>query len=210
MAIELWIIYLLLVTVATATPGPAVLFIITHSILHGWNKAVYAAFGNILGLFCLGIVAITGLGTVLNTSVTFFNILKYVGSAYLVYLGLKLIFQKNYGFSPFKDQVISNDISSKKLFFQAFTVAISNPKAILFLTALFPQFISIEKTLVPQFLILITILMSFSFSFLMFYALLAQRIKNWLNKSERIKNFNRISGLIFIGFGFLLATSSHK
>lgn len=210
MAIETWIIYLLLVTAATATPGPAVLFIITHSTLHGWNKAAYAAFGNIIGLFCLGIVAITGLGTVLNTSVTFFNVLKYAGSVYLVYLGLKLIFQKNHSFSPIEDQVISNDISSKKLFFQAFTVAISNPKAIIFLTALFPQFISIEKTLIPQFLILIATLMSFSFFFLMFYALLARRIKTWLNKSERIKHFNRASGSIFIGFGLLLATSSNR
>ena len=210
MTIESWIIYLVLVTAATATPGPAVLFIITHSTLHGWNKAAYAAFGNITGLFCLGIIAITGLGTVLNTSMTFFNILKYAGSAYLVYLGLKLIFQKNNNFSPTKDQIISTDISSKKLFLHAFTIAISNPKAIIFLTALLPQFISIEETLIPQFLVLIATLMSFSFFFLMFYALLAQRIKTWLNKSERIKNFNRASGSIFIGFGLLLATSSNK
>jgi homoserine/homoserine lactone efflux protein len=210
MSIESWIIYLALVTAATATPGPAVLFIITNSLLHGWKKATYAALGNIIGLFCLGIIAITGLGTILNTSVAFFNILKYAGSAYLVYLGLKLIFQKNYSLAPIKDQVISTDRSSQKLFFQAFVVAISNPKAIVFLTALFPQFISVEETLIPQFSILIATLMSFSFFFLMSYALLAQRNKSWLNKFESTKNFNRASGLIFIGFGLLLATSSNK
>jgi homoserine/homoserine lactone efflux protein len=210
MSIESWIIYLALVTAATATPGPAVLFIITNSLLHGWKKATYAALGNIIGLFCLGIIAITGLGTILNTSVAFFNILKYAGSAYLVYLGLKLIFQKNYSLAPIKDQVISTDRSSQKLFFQAFVVAISNPKAIVFLTALFPQFISVEETLIPQFSILIATLMSFSFFFLMSYALLAQRNKSWLNKFESTKNFNRASGSIFIGFGLLLATSSNK
>ena len=210
MPTESWVIYLALVTAATATPGPAVLFIISISALHGWNKAAYAALGNIIGLFSLGIIAITGLGTILNTSVAFFNILKYAGSVYLVYLGLKLIFQKNNSFSPIKNQVIPDNISSQKLFLQAFTVAISNPKAIVFLTALFPQFINIEGTLIPQFSLLIVTLMSFSFFFLMSYALLAQRIKSWLNRSERIKNFNRASGSIFIGFGLLLATSSNR
>lgn len=210
MTIESWIIYLALVTAATATPGPAVLFIVTNSTLYGWKKAIYAALGNIIGLLFLGIIAITGLGTILNTSVTFFNILKYAGAAYLVYLGLKLIFQKHSSFSSIKENIDSTDITSKKIFSQALAVAISNPKAIVFLTALFPQFINIDEALIPQFLLLITTLMSFSFFFLMSYALLAQRIKNWLNKSERIKNFNMASGSIFIGFGLLLAASSNK
>lgn len=210
MTIESWIIYLALVTAATATPGPAVLFIVTNSTLYGWKKAIYAALGNIIGLLFLGIIAITGLGTILNTSVTFFNILKYAGAAYLVYLGLKLISQKHSSFSSIKENIDSTDITSKKIFSQALAVAISNPKAIVFLTALFPQFINIDEALIPQFLLLITTLMSFSFFFLMSYALLAQRIKNWLNKSERIKNFNMASGSIFIGFGLLLAASSNK
>ncbi len=210
MSIESWIIYLALVTAATATPGPAVLFIMTHSTLHGWNRAVYAALGNIIGLFCLGVIAITGLGTILNSSIIFFNIFKYAGAVYLVYLGLKLICQKEFDFSLADDPAGSADISPQKLFFQAFAVAVSNPKAIVFLTALFPQFINLEEALVSQFFVLIAALMFFSFFFLMFYALLAQRIKNWLNKPERLKNFNRTSGSIFIGFGLLLATSSSK
>ena len=210
MTIESWMIYLALVIVATATPGPAVLFIITNSTLHGWKKAIYAALGNIIGLFCLGIIAITGLGTILNTSVTMFNIIKYAGAAYLIYLGLKLIFQKNATFSTIKDQLNLTDLSSQKLFFQALGVAISNPKAIVFLTALFPQFINIEEALIPQFSTLIVILMFFSFFFLMSYALLADRMKRWLSKPKKMRYFNRAGGAIFIGFGCLLATSSNK
>lgn len=210
MTIESWMIYLALVIAATATPGPAVLFIITNSTLHGWEKAIYAAIGNIIGLFFLGIIAITGLGSILNTSVTIFNIIKYAGAAYLIYLGLKLIFRKNTAFSTIKDQFNLADLSSQKLFFQALGVAISNPKAIVFLTALFPQFINIEEALIPQFSTLIVILMFFSFFFLMFYALLADRMKHWLIKSEKMRYFNRASGAIFIGFGCLLATSSNK
>ena len=202
--------YLTLVIVATATPGPAVLFIMTNSTLHGWRKAAFAALGNIFGLFCLGIIAVTGLGTILNTSEIIFNIIKYAGAAYLIYLGLKLIFQKSFDFNTMKNQLISTDVSSQKIFFQAFGVAMSNPKAIVFLTALFPQFLDINEALIPQFSMLIATLMIFSFSFLMFYALLAHNVKTWLFKPNRIKAVNRTSGSIFIGFGVLLATSSNK
>jgi threonine/homoserine/homoserine lactone efflux protein len=105
---------------------------------------------------------------------------------------------------------MTKTISSKKIFLQAFGVAVSNPKAIVFLTALFPQFINIENALIPQFSILIGILMFFSFSFLMLYALLTHRAKTWLSKPSRMKIMNRTSGSIFIGFGILLATSSNK
>ena len=113
MTIQSWLMYLTLVFVATATPGPAVLFIMTNSTMHGWRKASFAALGNIIGLFCLGIIAVTGLGTILKTSEIIFNIIKYAGAAYLVYLGLKLIFQKNLDFTVMKEKVISNDISSQ-------------------------------------------------------------------------------------------------
>ena len=210
MTIQSWLMYLTLVIVATATPGPAVLFIMTNSTLHGWRKASFAALGNIFGLFCLGIIAVTGLGTILKTSENIFNIIKYAGAAYLVYLGLKLIFQKNFDFTAVKSHLISRDVSSLKIFFKALGVALSNPKAIIFLTALFPQFVNINKALIPQFSMLIITLMVFSFFFLMFYALLAHQVNAWLNKPNRITAFNRSSGTIFIGFGVLLATSSNR
>lgn len=210
MEIESWMIYLTLVLAATATPGPAVLFIVTHSTLHGWRKAIYAALGNIVGLFCLGILAITGLGAILSTSVPLFNLVKCAGAAYLIYLGLKMICKKNSTFQTIQDESQSTDLSSQKIFFQAVGVALSNPKAIVFLTALFPQFINIEDALIQQFSMLIVVLMFFSFIFLMGYALLAYRMKCWLDKPKRMKYFNRFSGTLFIGFGCLLATASGK
>ena len=210
MTIQSWLMYLVLVVVATSTPGPAVLFIMTNSTLHGWRKAVFAALGNIVGLFCLGIIAVTGLGSILKASEILFNIIKYAGAAYLIYLGLKVIFQKSSDFSTMKNQLISKDVSSQKIFFQALGIALSNPKAIIFLTALFPQFVNINEALIPQFSMLIATLMVFSFSFLMFYALLAHRVKTLLIKPNRIKVFNRTSGSIFVGLGVLLAVSSNE
>ena len=209
MTIQSWLMYLALVFVATSTPGPAVLFIMTNATLHGWRKAVFAALGNIAGLLCLGIIAVTGLGAVLNTSEIIFNIIKYMGAAYLICLGIKLLVQKNTDLLTVNNQLIAKNISSNKLFLQALGVALSNPKAIVFLTALFPQFINTNQPLLPQFSMLIVTLMLFSFSFLMFYALLAHKAKVWLSKPNRIKAFNRTSGSIFVGIGIFLATSSN-
>ena len=210
MTVQSWVLYLTLVLAATATPGPAVLFIMTNSTLYGWRKASFAAFGNIVGLFCLGIIAVTGLGAILKTSVLLYDLVKFAGAAYLVYLGLKMIFQKNLDVAVVNDRMRSNEISAQKLFFRALGVALSNPKAILFLTALFPQFIHTDQTIIPQFSTLIGLLMFFSCFFLMFYSLIAHKAKTWLSRPGRIRIFNRTSGTVFIGFGLLLATSSNK
>ncbi|MFC1813856.1 LysE family translocator [Thermodesulfobacteriota bacterium] len=210
MTIQSWLMYLVLVLVATSTPGPAVLFIMTQSTLHGWRKAVFSALGNITGLFCMGILTVTGLGAILNTSELIFNIVKYLGAAYLIYLGVRLFFQKGPDFQSAQNHRIAANVPSVKIFFQAFGVAVSNPKAIVFLTALFPQFLNINAPLIPQFFILIFTLMTLSFSFLMFYALLAHKAKIWFAKSNRARMVSRTSGAIFVGFGVLLATSSNK
>ena len=210
MTIQLWILYLSFVLVATATPGPAVLFITTNSMLHGWQKTVFAAFGNIVGLFVLGIIAITGLGAILKTSVVIYSVVKYLGAAYLVFMGFRMFFQGKTEFKESNPITKAATISSQKLFFQAFGVAVSNPKAIVFLTALFPQFIEVGTPLIPQFSVLILTLMAFSFSFLLFYSVLAHQAKGWLSKPGRQEAVNRTSGTIFIGFGILLATSTNK
>lgn len=206
--------YLTLVLAATSAPGPAVLFIVTNSATHGWKKSTFAALGNIFGLFCLGLMSIAGLGTILKTSEVFFNFVKYMGAAYLIFMGIKLFFQKPANSVDIRDRSVPHKGSGKgsgqHLLFHAFGVAISNPKAIIFLTALFPQFMNVNKALIPQFAALIAVLMVFSFLFLMGYALLAHKATTWLTNRTRIKRFNQASGSVFIGFGLLLATSSQK
>ena len=210
MTTQHWLIYLTLVLAATSTPGPAVLFIITKSTLYGWRKAVFAALGNILGLFCLGIVTVAGLGAILETSEIMFRAIKYAGAAYLIYLGVRMWLQKGPDFGAANGGAVPNGASSSGILFQAFGVAISNPKAIVFLTALFPQFLDTERALWPQFSMLIATLMFFSFSFLMSYALLAHQAKTWFLNPSRARAVGRTSGSIFIGLGLLLVVSSRR
>ena len=203
-------VYIALVIAACSTPGPAVLYTVTTAINYGWEKALFAASGNIFGLLCLGTVAITGLVTLLDLSVLLYNVVKYVGAAYLVFMGIRLLRNKHVAALWSEAPSVPADICSRKVFFQAMAVAMSNPKAVVFLTALLPQFVDVERALFSQFIQLISVLMFFSFVFLMGYALLIHRLKGWLMKPESGTLFNRISGSIFIGFGLLLAASSKE
>ncbi len=182
----------------------------TNSTLYGWRKATFSALGNITGLFCMGILTVAGLGAILNASEIIFNVVKYFGAAYLIYLGIKLFFQKGPDFQSAQSHLIAANVPSIKIFFQAFGVAVSNPKAIVFLTALFLQFLNINEPLIPQFVILISTLMTLSFTFLMLYALMADKAKAWLAQSSRVRFVSHTSGAIFMGFGVLLAISSNK
>jgi len=205
-----WFIYLTLAILAALTPGPAILLITTNATLYGWKKSVFAALGNIFGLFCMGIVTVAGLGVILESSILVFNVVRYLGAAYLIYLGVQLFLQKNGRVEANNSKAQQNNISRRKLFFQAFGVAVSNPKAIVFLTALFPQFVNVQEPLAIQFVILITTLMVVSFSFLMFYAFLTDRVRGWLNMSGRDSIVRRASGLFFISIGILLGASSQR
>ncbi len=209
MTIQSWLIYVSLVVVATSTPGPAVLFIMTNSAMYGWKRSLFAALGNISGLLILGALAVIGLGAVLKTSVLLFEILKYIGAGYLIYLGLKMILSKNGSgeLGYLGDRKTCTDRSPRTVYFHALGIALSNPKAIIFLTALFPQFIQEKSPLLPQFTTLMSTLMIFSFGFLMLYAFLAHSARRWLLKPGRINILNRTSGSIFVGFGCLLASS---
>ncbi len=218
MTTQSWLIYLVFVFAATLSPGPAVLFIVTSTTLHGIRKSLFAAFGNIAGLFVIGVLTMSGLGTLLKTSEAVFNTFKLIGAAYLIYLGIKQFFSKSTGAQSNQASLNGYEVCNKqdsdtvsvKLFCQAFLVAISNPKAILFFTALFPQFIQTETSLIPQFLTLISVMMAASFSCLMLYALLASKVTDWFKSPNQPRLFQHFSGLLFVGFGILLATSTQE
>ena len=207
MTLHSWLIFVTLVLVATSTPGPAVLYITTSATTHGWRKSLFAALGNVSGLLCLGIMAVTGLGAVVKTSALAFSVIKYIGAAYLVYLGCRMLLRKQAPVEMSETRPVKTGFSAQRTFFQAFGVAVSNPKAIVFLTALFPQFIVTTQPLFVQFIILISTLMVFSFIFLVFYAIIAQNARDWINKPGKSKYFQLASGATFICFGFLLATT---
>ena len=202
MEITTWLLFMAVAIVAVISPGPAILLSISNSIRFGVSKVVLSSLGNICGLFLLSTAAIFGLGAVLKTSTTLFLVIKIVGAAYLIYLGIRQWRSKTNFFDSAKNPSESKQLKSNKRFFiEGFLIAMTNPKAILFFTALFPQFIHTQQALVPQFLIMTFTFMSISFVALVSYGALAKKAKRWLSTGQRAKWFNRTLGSLFVMIG---------
>jgi homoserine/homoserine lactone efflux protein len=200
MELSTWLLFSSFAIICILSPGPAVLLSVTNSLTHGFSKSVFSSLGNITGILVVSSAAALGLGAVLQTSTFLFTILKFSGAIYLIYLGIRQWCSKRNVFAQSIE--ISKPSQGKRIsFVQGLLVAISNPKAVLFFTALFPQFIDLSKPIVIQFFILTTTFMLFSFLTLVVYALSAHSVKSWFAKEDRALWFNRISGTVFITFG---------
>lgn len=199
--------YLLYVGVAIATillPGPAVMLTINNAIQRGLLKSIAGILGIALAILIVAFISATSLGIVLASSAVAFNIIKILGAAYLIYMGIKMLRSK-----------VTNDLSIKKqeasyvrCFIEGFLVSISNPKAVIFFMSIFPQFINTSKEYVPQFILLAT-----TFSLLVMvihsiYALSASAVKSKLSSEKGKSVINKIGGGVFVGFGVGLAASS--
>lgn len=200
MQLSTWLLFLVVTFIAVISPGPAILLSISNSIRFGISKVILSSFGNICGLFLLSTVAIFGLGAVLKTSPSVFLIIKIIGAAYLIYLGIRQ-WRSNTIFFDGIEKKASQKKSNQRFFIEGFLIAMTNPKAILFFTALFPQFINTEQALAQQFLIMTFTFMIISFVSLVGYGVLAVRAKHWLSTGQRAKWFNRILGGLFVAIG---------
>lgn len=200
-----WLLFIAVGLVAIISPGPAILLAISNGIRFGKSKVLLSSLGNVCGLFILSIAAVFGLGAVLKTSTNLFLIIKFIGAAYLIYLGVRQWRSKTNFFEAEKELTSVKQKSNKRFFMEGFLIAMTNPKAILFFTALFPQFLNAELPMIPQFMIMTFTFMSMSFLVLTSYGLLSNRAKRWFSTSQRIKWFNRILGGLFasIGVGLL-------
>ncbi|MDN2659427.1 LysE family translocator [Neptunomonas sp. CHC150] len=199
--------YLIYVGVAIATillPGPAVMLTLNNSIQRGILKSLAGILGIALAILLVAIISATSLGIVLASSAIAFNIIKIVGAAYLIYLGVKMFRSKATNNDLFKEQ----EGSFFKCFFEGFLVSVSNPKAVIFFMSIFPQFIDLNQEYTPQF-----ILLAVTFSFLVIvihtiYAVSASFAKSKLSSQKGSSLLNKISGGVFVSFGVGLAASS--
>ena len=197
-----YLTFLFIVILTTLSPGPAVLLAVTNGALHGPRRTAVAILGNVSGLMLMAAISATGLGAVLLASATLFTALKWLGGLYLIYLGIRMWRSKTLLFdTDVAERCSLRNGSTWRLFQQAFFVAISNPKAIAFFVALFPQFIDPTRSLAPQFLLLAGTFAFFSFTSLMGYALLSSKARLWLSRPRIGKLFQRGTGAAFVGLG---------
>jgi threonine/homoserine/homoserine lactone efflux protein len=200
-----WLLYVTVALIAIISPGPAVLLAINNAVIYDFKATALSTLGNALGLFILSAAAMLGLGVVFKTSAVLFTLFKVAGALYLIYLGFKQLRRFNNIFERVQLNHVKNKAHYFSIFRKGFLVCVTNPKPIIFFTALFPQFLNTAAPIAPQFFILTFTFMTLSYATLMSYAFFAGTLKGWFNAKNRAAWFNRISGTIFVllGFGLL-------
>jgi threonine/homoserine/homoserine lactone efflux protein len=198
---EFWSLYVITVFVASIIPGPSMLLALATGLKHETKACVITALGNTVASMIQAGIAITGLGIILTTSTTLFMIIKYCGALYLIYLGFKLFHTP----LSLEEQKEHQHISKKKLFSEAFIVAASNPKALVFFTALYPQFISNSNNTLFYYTLLVSVLGLIAFVCMMIYSLAASFIKQRLSQNSLAQHMGKIIGGLFMTLGVSLA-----
>ncbi|MDF4950473.1 LysE family translocator [Vibrio parahaemolyticus] len=208
MQLDTWIYYTLAILVLTASPGPSSLLCLSKGVSSGFRLALTTALGSLSAITIILTLSFTGLGVVIASSEFVFNIIKWCGAAYLIWLGIQAFRSKQNDFSKSDSAQVST--SHVSAYTSGFIVGSSNPKAIIFFTALFPQFIDPTVSLLTQYAIFAGTFVVFELSWLSFYALLGVKTSNWLFEAGRAKLFNRLTGGVFISAGVMLSTANRS
>lgn len=194
-----WGLTLLAAIGLSVTPGPNSLLVMTHGALHGRRRTGFTIAGGALGFTLLIGGSIAGIGALLQASAQALTVLKWVGGAYLVWLGVQL------WRSPPLDLATvprSGGGAPAAMFRQGLLTAASNPKGLLFYGAFLPQFIDGTRPLAGQFALLAATFVGVEIVVEFLLASLAHRIRPWLQRTGR--GFNRACGGLFVGMGAAL------
>lgn len=206
MSVEFWGVYVLTVFLASIIPGPSMILALTHGIKYGARRAVATALGNCTASFLQAVVSIAGLGALLAASETAFMLVKYAGAAYLVWLGIGVLLSGDFNLDEERTAADKN-VSTRKLFTQGFWVAAGNPKAIVFFSALFPQFINDGQASIQHFAMLLGLLGVIAFGCMMIYACGGEKLKKVIKGTAVCRYINKVLGTAFVGLGVSLACS---
>jgi homoserine/homoserine lactone efflux protein len=198
MTLTTWWIFVCTETVLCLMPGPAVMFILSTALKAGARKSIFSNLGILTANVVYFAVSATGIGALLLSSKLFLAV-KWIGAAYLVILGLRLLFDRSHAINGLEKTMV--DHKSHHLFFNGFTLQISNPKAILFFSALLPQFLNPHVSIIPQIVILGATSVVIEFSILLGYGIAGSAIT-----PRYAKWTNRVAGGLLIGAGAGLAT----
>ncbi len=202
MSIELWLAFVAASAVLLAIPGPTVLLVISYALGHGKRAAVATVTGVALGDFTAMTASMLGLGALLAASATLFVVLKWIGAAYLIYLGIKL------WRAPVASEASAEAASTEKerplrIFLHAYAVTALNPKSIIFFVAFLPQFLNRNEPVGLQMAVFEATFLVLAAANAAAYGLLASMARKTIRKPRVQRLVNRIGGSLMIGAGFL-------
>lgn len=204
MTLSTYLLYLAAVSLLIVTPGPTILMTMTNAVNHGPGRALVSAGGALAASLCVMALSALGLGAVLAASEAAFTALKVLGAAYLVYLGIRTF--RSGDALPARQAPAPGG----SLFMQGMLVGASNPKALLFFAAFFPQFIDPGAPVLPQFAILSFTFVAGDFLMLVACAFGVGRLAGWLRRAGVVRWINRVCGSLFAVMGGLLLLSRRQ
>jgi homoserine/homoserine lactone efflux protein len=187
------------------TPGPAVLLVVSQGMKYGFASSVRGSIGILTGNAIYFALSALGLGALLLASANLFALISWAGVVYLIYVGLKMLFSKGSTDNSASEDAITSK-RSIKLFSQGLLTQLSNPKALVFFTALLPQFVTPGENVFRQFLLLGVVSISVECPVLLAYGWVAERGQRLVPKGRVSTLTDRIAGGFLIGTGIWLAS----
>ncbi|WP_325895053.1 homoserine/homoserine lactone efflux protein [Grimontia sp. NTOU-MAR1] len=207
MNVEIWMTFVVACLVLAISPGAGAVNTMATTMKYGFRHSLLSTaglqVGNAINIVLVGV----GLGTLLSQSETVFSVIKWLGVAYLIFLGIQKFRENNVSDMMAES---NNRMDARALFFQSVIVNVTNPKGIVFLVALLPQFISPNAGYLNQMLILGITMLMVDTLVMTGYALLASNLAHWVGNEQRMRMMNKVFGGLFIGAGTVLASASRE
>ncbi|SEB00129.1 LysE family translocator [Rubrimonas cliftonensis] len=206
MDVPAYLTFVIVSAAQSATPGPSTLFIVNNAVAHGWRRALGALSGDLAAIAMLATLSVVGLGALLETYPAALLSLRLAGAGYIVWLGWSFLrpARRRAGSIAAETPLPQSGLL---LWVQSFGVGISNPKAVLFFAALFPQFLppnsgsAVLALLVGTFLVV-------KFVVLGGYALGARHVVRLLAKPDHARRGRMLTGILFMLFGVVMLWSA--
>ena len=202
MTLETWLFFCATETVLCFIPGPAVLCVVSAALTRGARQGFHASLGILAANTAYFALSATGLGAVLLASRTVFVAIKWIGAAYLVYLGIRMIFARATAASLLETAELRR---TRGAFWNGFVVQAANPKAIIFFTALLPQFIDPDAAVAAQIGILALSSVVIELGVLSIYVMASHSARRWVRGGRLERVLERVGGGLLIIAGARLA-----
>lgn len=187
------------------TPGMCMTLSLTLGLTIGLRKTFWMMWGELIGVGLVAVCAAIGVATIMLEFPSFFTAFKWVGGAYLCWLGIQM-WRSRGRMAISLENTHSREVSRTGLALQGFVTAIANPKGWAFFVTLLPPFLDTSKPLAQQLVALIVVLLTIEFLCLCLYAGGGRSMRHFLEKSGNVKVMNRVAGTLMVGVGIWLAT----
>lgn len=207
MEFDIWITFLLASIAISISPGAGAVVSMNSGLKYGLKKSYATIFGLQVGYLAQAFIVVIGLGSIISTSVMLFTIIKWIGVAYLVYLGLSKIFEK---VEIIEQKELQETYDSKKAFLTASFINLTNIKATVFLVAFIPQFLDPHGSLWIQFSIIGLTLCLVDIIVMTGYSSLASKLRFLVNNVKAMRIQNGITGVMLLIAAAFVSTAKRS